>query len=83
MRKLSPKQFFWLATLGRDPRGNAFVILKDNGTYNPFASDQKTFDALEERGLIEWYPGANHGSYNGYRITEAGREFLWLSEDIV
>lgn len=71
--KLSVTQRYWLATLAGDHiHGSTLVMLEKNGTYNPLLREQRTFDSLERLGLAEWYSGANHGSYNGYRITDAG-----------
>lgn len=79
--KLSTLQRYWLATLCHAPGGSAFVSLAPGGLYVPFAREQRTFDALADRGLIEWvdqHVEDREFPHNGYRITAAGREAIGL-----
>lgn len=75
--KLSKAQKYWLATLAGDGvNGSAFIMLRD-GRYNPRQSEQRTFDALERLGLAEWQQhDVRGGRFNGYAITDAGRQAL-------
>lgn len=46
-------------------------------TYMPWANEQRTYDALERRGLIRYRSVDEPGiDYNGYEITEAGLKEL-------
>ena len=47
----------------------------DEWCYIPWASEQRTYDVLFDRGLIV-YRSVPAVTYNGYRITDAGRAAL-------
>lgn len=57
----------------------ALGLIRDwsrSGTYMPRASAERTFEALQRRGLVEWRSVDNGSARNGYALTEAGRAIL-------
>lgn len=46
---------------------------KTGGTYMPYASQSRTFEALERRGLVTFRSVDEGSPYNGYALTDEGR----------
>jgi hypothetical protein len=61
--------------LSENMRG-ALDFLSRTSPYMPFADQQRTFDALERRGLAVYRRVEDGHRYNGYSLTDAGRAAL-------
>lgn len=83
MRRPTPKQLDLLKRL-KSGLGAAWNSEASIYTYMPFVDEERVFIALERNGWIAYRRCTEPTiSYNGYALTEAGREQIVLADKSV